>query len=306
MAATLDSLGGRAFDDLYRSEIEPELKRREVERQQAIQALALFLLAGVLAVAVESFIAHALSGGELTFAPPGFVLITLGGAGYIGYLPLRKVARGAKADIIGALCKPIGLAYQASHFEPAGIARLIDLRLLAKPETTSVEDHFEGERAGWAFELYEATLTRGSGRSRRTVFRGQILSAAFPHPFEGITVVLRDAGPLSRFECPPTLDRIALEDPKFEGVFEVFGSDQVAARAILTPTLMQAILELEAAFAGERLRFAFMGGEVHIAMEGHNRFEIGALYTTLVDRRRVEAVARDIAAVFQLVDSLAS
>jgi hypothetical protein len=304
MADTLDGLSGKAFDDLYASEIEPELKRREAARQQAIQALALFLLAGVLAVVIESFVAHSLTNGELNYAPPGFVLITLFGAAFIGYLPIQKVSRGAKADIITSLCKPLGLTYQAKDFIPTDFRKFLDLRLLPRPDSWTFVDHFAGDRRGRPFELYEATLIQGSGKNRRTAFHGQLLRIAFPRPFDGVTVVLRDGGLLSRFECPPEMARVALEDPKFEEIFEAYGTDQVESRVILTPAVMQELLSLETAFAGERLRFAFVDGDVLIAMEGHTRFEIGNMFTTLVDRRRVETVARDLAAVYRLIDSL--
>ena len=52
---------------------------------------------------------------------------------------------------------------------------------------------------------------------------------------------------------------MGLEDPTFNKAFAVFGSDQVEAREILTPTFMQQLVDLESAYSGAHLRYAFTG-----------------------------------------------
>jgi hypothetical protein len=59
---------------------------------------------------------------------------------------------------------------------------------------------------------------------------------------------------------------------------------------------------LESEFAGKKLRCGFIGADLLIAIEGSDRFEVGSLFSTLVDRRRVEGVARDLEQVFTLID----
>jgi len=86
----------------------------------------------------------------------------------------------------------------------------------------------------------------------------------------------------------------------------VFGSDQVEAREILTPTFMQRLVDLETEFAGAHLRCAFRGPQLLIALEGRNRFEIGGMFSTLVDRSRVEGIAHDLEQVFKLIDEFAA
>jgi hypothetical protein len=115
-------------------------------------------------------------------------------------------------------------------------------------------------------------------------------------------VVLRDSGWLNRFECPAGLKKVGLEDPRLEHIFEVFGDDQVEARAILTKAFMQALLSLEQAFAGQHLRCGFCCGDFIIAVEEPNRFEIGSLYTSLVDRGRVEHMVENLRALARMID----
>jgi hypothetical protein len=98
---------------------------------------------------------------------------------------------------------------------------------------------------------------------------------------------------------------VGLEDPAFNKAFAVFGSDQVEAREILTPVFMQRIVDLEHAYSGHHLRYAFSGADLLIAVEGPSRFEIGNMFSSLVDRRRVEGIARDLEQVFKLIDDFA-
>jgi Protein of unknown function (DUF3137) len=303
---TLDSLAGASFDDVYAKDIEPELQLREADRRKALETFGLVLLAGVLLVIVEMLLLPSSTSGRFDVRAAEVWLGTLVAAGVLGYLPVRGVAKATKADVLGALCKPLGVAYEAGDFDAPSFQTFLELHLLPKPDDKSFEDHFTGERGGHAFEICEATLAQGTGRNRSIVFRGQIFRIAFPKASEGVTVVLRNSGWLNRFECPPGLARVGLEDPKFEQIFEVYGSDQVAARVILTPTFMEQVLALEAAYAGEHIRCAFVRGDLLIALEGKDRFEIGSMFTSLVDRGRIEAVARNLAAVFKLIDSFVS
>jgi hypothetical protein len=298
----LETLGGSGFDTLYARQIEPELTLREADRRKAMNLFALAVTAGVVAAAIEAIFLPSMGGGAGARTLE-IILLTLTVAGVVGYLPLARVAKAAKVDVMNALCAPFGIAYQASGFEPPAWSQFLSLHLLPTPSGKSFEDHFAGLHAARPFEVCEATLSQGSGRSRHTVFRGQLFKIKFPRIFGGVTVILRDSGWLNRFECPAGLTKVGLEDPHFEAIFEVFGSDQVEARAILTPTFMEQILKLEAAYAGEHIRCGFIDGDLLIAIEGRNRFEIGSMFSSLVDRARVEAIAGDLTAVFTLIDS---
>jgi hypothetical protein len=296
-------LTGDAFDKLYESQIKAELEHREVDRKAAMQTFRAIIFAGCAVVVMESGLTFQFS-HFTTFMPDlRIVGATLAVAAVLAYLPLAGVAAKTKTAVITALCGPLGLTYMAKGEAPA-FQTFQDLRLIEKPDDSSFEDHFAGVRAGCAFQLSEARLTRGSGKERHTVFAGQLVQIAFPQRFLGTTVMLRDSGWLNRFECPPHLRRVGLEDPHFEKIFEVFGSDQVEARAILTPSFMQQLVDLEQAFSGKHVRCAFVDGSLLIALESPDRFEIGGMFKTLVDRSRVETIAHDIGAVFRMIDSV--
>ena len=62
---------------------------------------------------------------------------------------------------------------------------------------------------------------------------------------------------------------IKLEDPEFERLFVVYGSDQVEARYILSPALMSRMVEFNAKakkLCGGDLSFSFVGSKLFIAI----------------------------------------
>jgi len=65
---------------------------------------------------------------------------------------------------------------------------------------------------------------------------------------------------------------------------------------------MEQLDELETAYAGGHIRCAFDQAQLLIALEGPNKFEIGSMFTSLVERSRVEGIARNLDQVFHMID----
>ena len=295
-----DPLEGAAFDAVFEQKIKPGLVRCEAERRGAVKTFVLALCAAAMLAFLE------LALWPKTF-PAGrlqayVIVFSAAAVAALGYVPVRKVAREAKLGVIQSLCEPLGVRYAPSCAAAPAFDTFLGLKLLPRPDGKAFEDLFSGRRGVVDFDLCDATLTQGSGKNRRTVFRGQLIRLTLPRRRLSTTVVLRNSGWLARFECPAGLRAVGLEGPVFNKAFAVFGSDQVEAREILTPTFMQKLVDLESAYAGKHLRYAFTDAELLIAVEGGDRFEIGGMFTTLVDRARVEGVAQDLEQVFELID----
>jgi hypothetical protein len=60
----------------------------------------------------------------------------------------------------------------------------------------------------------------------------------------------------------------ALEDPDFEGVFEVYGDDQVVGRVILTTTMLERLKALDELAHARGFACAFVGQHLLIAFNG--------------------------------------
>src|SRR5262249_58847083 len=94
---------------------------------------------------------------------------------------------------------------------------------------------------------------------------------------------------------------VRLDARDFEAKFEVFADDAAEARRLLEPRLRLGI----AAMAGDRtLTMAFSAGQVLLAVQGPDRFELASLGHTLVDPDRVRQMAEDLGIVFDVIECL--
>ncbi len=174
-----------------------------------------------------------------------------------------------------------------------------------------------GARNETPFEFYEAhleekrTTTDSKGRTRTTwvtVFRGQCLVVKFHKQFKGVTKVYRDMGMLNFFAKLGQLgkgEKVKLEDPVFEKAFEVYSTDQIEARFILTPDFMERLLGLERTFKGKQVRCAFAGWrDVSSRARARTCLRRAQCSRKMDDLGRVREMLQDFAAMFLLIDAM--
>jgi membrane protein implicated in regulation of membrane protease activity len=118
-------------------------------------------------------------------------------------------------------------------------------------------------------------VTYGSKGQRHeqwiTIFRGVFLHADFNKNFAGTTFVLPDTAERLLGALGQSLQKLSnrgelikLENIEFEKLFVVYSSDQVESRYILTPAIMEAMVDLHRRFDGD-LYFSFVGSRVYFA-----------------------------------------
>ena len=239
----------------------------------------------------------------------GIVLILLGVAA--ARMPLGQLKKEVKALLVRPVMEEIGHLYEEKPSHSELIQQARSARLLPNWDRSSFEDRIVGTRDGVDFEFCEAVLkerrtsTDSNGNTRTrwvTVFKGMVLKFEFPKEFLGQTLVARDSGFFNWAVGHSGMDRARLEDPIFEKTFEVFTTDQVEARFLLTPDLMQRLVELEQAFHGGKLRCAFEGGEITICIEGANLFEPGSLFKPLNNPARIADLLNDLDSIYNVIE----
>ena len=76
--------------------------------------------------------------------------------------------------------------------------------------------------------IVELRLTEQSGKSERNVFNGLLTKVDLPRRLSGITAVIPDNGLLGNlrdsFESKGR-ERVRVEDPRFEKLYQVYGTD---------------------------------------------------------------------------------
>lgn len=305
---------GRDFDRLWQEKLQPWLLGLEAERKQAVRDSLLFGIPAVVLV---------LGGVLLTIsADQPFGLIVGGLLGLLlawsGNRRMSRIRERVKLELNQQIAEACGLSYSVRPYDPTRFDNFKQMGLLPAYNRKRFEDHFSGEILGCDFDLYEAHLEQKRRSKNRTyyvtVFRGVLIRINFPRNVEGVTIITRDQGwfnglhALGRSMGARKLERIGLVDPKFEKMFEVYGSDQVLARYMMTPTFMELLLELETSLEGKKIRAGFdeeLGqGELLVAVETGNLFEAGSMFKPLADQGRVKSIMDEIKLVTGIIEEL--
>ena len=116
------------------------------------------------------------------------------------------------------------------------------------------------------------TTDKDGKRHYHTIFKGIFLIADFHKDFSGETYVLVDTaeklfGKLGKVFQKANFIRpklVKMEDPVFEKAFVVYGSDQIESRYILTPAMMERMMNLKK--KSDRVQFSFKNSQVYIAL----------------------------------------
>jgi hypothetical protein len=121
---------------------------------------------------------------------------------------------------------------------------------------------------------YKTTKTDSDGKTEtdwHTVFKGLFAHADFNKEINGRTFVLPEhaSKQFSKFGMSISdggkTELVKLENPEFEKIFKVYGTDQIESRYVLTPTMMEAMVNIYKKY-DRRVYFSFIGSRVYVAM----------------------------------------
>ena len=291
------------FGAFYDAEIAPYLRAHEDARQEAVRRLGLTAITTAL-VAAAVFRFAPFGGGNLHIA---FFVVIVGVA--LAAWRLNRTRRKIAGGLMRKICARLGFSFSLNLPRPAYCADFDRLSLLPAFNSETWEDEVRGARAGADFVLCEARLryrTRNKkNSSTRTVFHGQLLVIDYHQSFLGETVIKRDRGVFNRLMKPGgRFQRVGIASPRFEKAFEAWSTDQVEARALLDPLVLERFEELDRIFDGAKLRAAFSGGRLYVAMETGDKLNMGSMFKNLESPARVEAILKEFDLIFDLIDVL--
>jgi len=263
-----------SFEELV-TKLDPALKSVEAKRKQLKKEAArssLLWSAGALCLGIilSFFAAYGLA---IIFTVVLIVTICL-----FQFYSQRSVLRKFyKKKIITAMVKE--LVEQGSYHPHRGVDESVfnDCALFTTPDRYHSEDFISGmiEKTSFYFsEVHaEEKIVTSNGKSTSehwvTIFRGFFFIADFHKDFSGKTVVSRNSFLKLR------RGRVKLENTEFEKRFDVFSTDQVEARYILTPSMMERIVALDKRMDGN-VALSFSRSNVIIAIKNAtDHFETG-------------------------------
>jgi hypothetical protein len=291
-----------------------ECRRRKVRQLTRLMATAAGLLIAGLAAAACARSPILI---PLAVALPLLVAVVGGAVVLHGFVPefKRRVVRAVVESVDPALeYSPTGHVTE-DQFRASGIFR-------QSVDRFGGEDHVRGHVGATRIEFsevhaeYRTTRTDSKGRTHtdwHTIFRGLFLIADFNKHLRGRTLVLPDVAEATLGWLGQGLqgltalfaagDLVKLEDPEFEKKFVVYADDQVEARYVLSPSLMQRITAF-ARTAGRPCYFSFAGANVYVAVStSHDMFE-PRLWTTLMDPGLIAGYLADLRFALGVVEDL--
>ena len=99
------------------------------------------------------------------------------------------------------------------------------------------------------------------------------------------------------------LDKITLEDPVFDKKFDVYSSDEVESRYLITTAFMERFNNLNTSFGAKKAKCSFFDENIMFAISTNkNLFEIGNLFQRLDDPNRITEFFNEVASILTLVD----
>ena len=291
----------KGFSEFYARTIAPFLAENESARQKAVRQAK--LVGGLLAVValILSYYIYSRT-GKIQSA-----VLTIFGSAVFGSILitgiLNKIKSKTKTFLMGNVTGFIGLDYSEKAEKPSYFATLLDNKLLPRPDREKFEDQIWGQMHGANFTAVEAKLERKSDDDYVTIFSGQIMEIDLRKKFLGRTVVLRDRG-LFNMRKKKGMERVGLADPAFEKIFEAYSTDQVEARYLLTPAVIQKIVDLEHSVDGSQIRFAFIDSKLYIVVATEDMFEAGSMFQSLETPERTQKILDEIGIIYDLIDGV--
>lgn len=310
-ASDIDALAMTSQDATLLAQLRPRLEEADIKRQEKHseykrrRKIALVLAA----VVVPSLIGLFVWQGSVALV----WLVALFGGGMFHWVtvPARAYKTVYKQSILPRIAAAYGLEYLMD-------GRIPDRELKAGGLMPSYdhyhsEDYFAGNYKGAQLRCAEIRLTerRGSGKSHRTVtvFRGLAVIIALPRVrFYGHTIVVKNTLKVAEWlrESFGGLKRADMVDPVFEGKYSVFTDDQVEARYLLDPAMIERINTLgQWADLSGAMSIAYRDGCVFMMLPSHKQlFEPADISTPATDQGAVLALRNHLSGVLGLIDQL--
>lgn len=310
----MDKRDTALFDDLQK-----DLGDIEVERERLLQkflwrkkiawpfgalATALFGSADIYLIADKS------AGGQHN--PFIFIYIVIfAGVYHWVTAPRRDYIKSYKEKIMPRLARAVnGLTYNPKGCIP--IESILPSKIIPSYDKVESEDGFEGEHKGVRISFGETKLSemRGSGKNRHrvTTFKGLvILLEMTKRKFYGHTIIVQDQGSIGTWMTEKTkgMKRANLVDPAFEEKFNVYTTDQVEARYLIDPVMIQKLTDLCGHYRGESMRASYFNSKMLVMISSkYNFFEPADITKPAVDIESLTMLRNEVDQILSMIDYL--
>lgn len=279
-----------------------EEQRQIISRQASRRTSRIFWisLVGVALLLIGINALWGLTGGVFLFV----VVAGLGGALFYAHgqqAPADEAFQQTIGDAILEAAYP-GWRFATSDHLPE--SRFEHLGIFSSYNRISGSNLMHGRHGDTDFAFSALRLDMKGNKTNTTVFEGLLVIADFPKRMKGKTLVFPDVaqqmlgnwmGKKMQEFGHKGMELVYLEDPVFEKQFSVYSTDQIEARYILTPAMMQNLLALSKEY-GNHLTYCFTDGKVCIAIKHATSFQF-----KLHQRIHVEGMLQNFSQPIEIV-----
>ncbi|MEZ0260763.1 MAG: DUF3137 domain-containing protein [Alphaproteobacteria bacterium] len=313
MAVTLQ----QEDDATFTKRIMPELERVEDMRRgkahEAARRMKIAVGSGLAIAAASIGLYFFLGGGEgdprIFFGIP---LLAAVGLGWWQDQPRQQYEREYKSKVMPMVARLLGLS---SYSSGGGltVAEMQPSKILPQHTTCKTEDYFEGNYKGARLRFcelrLEKTVQRGKTSETIVVFNGLAVMIKLPkQKFYGQTVLVRDADGLAEWIAEKSMDlkRANLVDPVFEKKFTVYTNDQVEARYLIDPAMMERIQKISEVYAAKNMSMSYYGDSQILSLVDctRNHFEPPGIYVPSTNIDAVMNIKHELSALLNFIDFL--
>jgi len=296
--------------------VEPELKRLEGIRLVKLADYQFRrmagLIGGLIVLPITGFIDYwllrACMGDD---CGAGITLAVLIGIWFWVNGPKRAYAKAYKKKILPSVAKLFGpFSYDVDGEIP--MDELEPSKIIPHHHRYKSEDHFSGVYKGTKIRFAEIHLEERRRSRRRTyyvtVFKGlAVLISMKNKNFLGHTILVKNAGKIVEWfkEKTDGLKRANLVDPVFEKMFDVYTNDQVEARYLVDPKIIDRYKDMEEIYEADDVSAAYYNNELLVLLSSDkNLFEPAGLEVKATKPGSVLKMKQEVESILFLVDHL--
>lgn len=301
------------FQEHYNKEIFPLVLDFERKRIKALESFRLYFVIAIIISILIVIISHkiisyynvtnkqSLEGAFYLVCISIFSVITL------SYLPLINYRNAVKDFIFPKIFSFFGPDYTYQRFAVIDYNKLQSTAIMPICNFYNSEDLVTGIYKNVGIELYELTLKYDEHKRNKTQFKGLIIQLTMNKNFKGHTIIKNDRGALVNFlsSTSSSLEKVRLEDSRFEGEFDVFSTDQVESRYLLTPAFMERFRKLKAVSRSPQIEAAFLNNNLILKISlNYNRFEPSSILQPATFEDDIKILISEMSLIFEIIDVL--
>ena len=237
------------FADFFQSKIAPEVQFYEKYRIKALKKTKLIKRIGFVLV-VLFFVLFIFLAIKNIIITPHYIFFTIFIVFYVAKIPIYAYRKKIKEIFYQKIFNLLGLKYTNRYDIKRDIKKQISqvcykTGIYDRYDNIAIDDVILGDYNGLPFSISDVKISyeTGSSKNKHTVvvLNGLFMAIKIKKPYRGETIVKTDDYMQPR--KIKSKEKVKLEDIEFEKFFEVYGSDQVESRYILTPAFMSRLVD---------------------------------------------------------------